>query len=114
MTFELPSLGWDDDFAAAYARFDWSDARPARVTRVDRGICTALATDGPLRAGVGGGLLAAAARDPVALPCAGDWVVVRGWPERVYVRGRLVARGGEPVTAPGWGRYLLRGPSGTL
>ena len=41
-------------------------------------------------------------------------LVVRGWPERVYVRGRLVARGGEPVTAPGWGRYLSRGPSGTL
>ena len=39
-------------------------------------------------------------------------VVVRGWPERVYSRGRLVARDGEPCGAPGWGRYVPRGPSG--
>lgn len=39
-------------------------------------------------------------------------VVVRGWPERVYSRGRLVARDGEPCGEPGWGRYVPRGPSG--
>jgi dihydropyrimidinase len=41
-------------------------------------------------------------------------IVVRGWPSLVMVRGRVVARGGEPVGAPGWGRYLFRGPSGSL
>lgn len=41
-------------------------------------------------------------------------LVVTGWPERVYVRGRLVARAGEPACGPGWGRYVARGPSGTL
>jgi dihydropyrimidinase len=39
-------------------------------------------------------------------------VVVRGWPERVYSRGRLVARDGEPCGEPGWGRYVPRGSSG--
>jgi dihydropyrimidinase len=41
-------------------------------------------------------------------------VVVRGWPTLVMVRGRVVARDGEPVGEPGWGRYLRRGPSGRL
>ena len=41
-------------------------------------------------------------------------IVVRGWPERVYSRGRLVASGGEPCGEPGWGRFVLRGPSGRL
>jgi dihydropyrimidinase len=41
-------------------------------------------------------------------------VVVKGWPALVLARGRVVARGGEPVDAPGWGRYLHRGPSGAL
>lgn len=41
-------------------------------------------------------------------------VVVRGWPELVFSRGRVVARDGEPIGEPGWGRYLHRGPSGRL
>jgi dihydropyrimidinase len=41
-------------------------------------------------------------------------VVVRGWPARVYSRGRLVARDGEPCGEPGWGRFVARGPSGRL
>jgi dihydropyrimidinase len=41
-------------------------------------------------------------------------VVVRGWTERVYSRGRLVARDGEPCGEPGWGRFVARGPSGRL
>jgi dihydropyrimidinase len=41
-------------------------------------------------------------------------VVVRGWPELVLSRGRVVARNGEPLGEPGWGRYLMRGPSGSL
>ena len=81
MTPDLPSLGWDDDFAAAYRRHDRSDQRPGRVTRADRGVCTVLTATGTIRASVSGGLLAAAADDPVALPCAGDWVAVRTWPD---------------------------------
>ncbi|GAA2583260.1 ribosome small subunit-dependent GTPase A [Dactylosporangium fulvum] len=86
MTIDLSALGWDDAFAAAYAQHDLPGQRPARVSRVDRGICTALAADGPVRASLAGGLLARAARDAAALPCAGDWLVVRNWPD-----GRLTA-----------------------
>ena len=81
MTFDLSSLGWDDAFASAYARFDRPDQRPARVARVDRGVCSVLAADGAQRASVGGGILAAAAANPVLLPCSGDWVAVRTWPD---------------------------------
>jgi ribosome biogenesis GTPase len=82
MAIDLYALGWDSDFASGYARFDRPDHRPARVTRVDRGVCCLLAAEGPVRAGLGGGLLARAARDPLALPCAGDWVVLRTWPDQ--------------------------------
>ncbi len=76
------SLGWDAGFAAAYHRFDRADARPGRVLRADRGICTVRTACGTERAGLGGGVLMAAATDPARLPCAGDWVVVRQWPDR--------------------------------
>jgi dihydropyrimidinase len=41
-------------------------------------------------------------------------VIVRGWPALVMVRGRVVARDGEPVGEAGWGRYVVRGPSGLI
>lgn len=34
--------------------------------------------------------------------------VVTGWPALVLSRGRVVARAGQPLTEPGWGRYLPR------
>jgi dihydropyrimidinase len=43
-----------------------------------------------------------------------DHVTVTGWPALVFARGRVAARGGEPCGEPGWGRYLHRGPSGSL
>ena len=79
---QMKALGWDDHFAAAYAPFDRSDARPGRVLRVDRGVCTVLTPQGADRASLGGGVMAQAAADAVNLPCAGDWVVVRDWPDR--------------------------------
>ncbi len=82
MTLDLASLGWDAGFADAYRRFAGTDARPGRVLRADRGICTVLTACGTERAGFGGGVLMAAAADPARLPCAGDWVVVRQWPDR--------------------------------
>jgi dihydropyrimidinase len=41
-------------------------------------------------------------------------VTVTGWPTLVFARGRVVALNGEPCGEPGWGRYLRRGPSGSL
>jgi ribosome biogenesis GTPase len=81
MKLNLPSLGWDEHFRAAYRRHDRPDQEPARVTTVDQGVYGLLTATGPARASVGGGLLAAASLDRCRLPCAGDWVVLRTWPD---------------------------------
>src|SRR5262249_19565989 len=64
-TIHLASPGWDDAFAADFERLvsrprGPDELRPARVSRVDRGFCTALTADGPVRASFSGGLLAGA------------------------------------------------------
>ncbi|HWH01639.1 MAG TPA: ribosome small subunit-dependent GTPase A [Pilimelia sp.] len=98
MTLDLTSLGWDDAYATAYHIFDHPDYRPGRVSRADRGACTVLTAAGPVRASLAGTALAAAGRDPTHLPCAGDWVAVRDWPdgrltiEAVLPRRTAVAR----------------------
>jgi ribosome biogenesis GTPase len=93
MAFDLSSLGWDDAFAAAYRRFPAADHRPGRALRVDRGVCTVLTADGPVRASLAGAVLARAVRDPAALPCAGDWLAVRVWPDdRLTVEAVLPRR----------------------
>jgi ribosome biogenesis GTPase len=79
---DLSALGWDDAFAAAYAPLDRSDSAPARVLRADRGVCTVLDAAGVTRATLAGSVLLGAANDPARLPCAGDWVVLRRWPDR--------------------------------
>lgn len=82
MTYDLAALGWGGDLASSYRRWDRSDAGPGRVLRADRGICTVLTRTGVERASLGGPVLGAAVADPATLPCAGDWVVVRRWPDR--------------------------------
>ncbi|GAB3515081.1 ribosome small subunit-dependent GTPase A [Phytohabitans suffuscus] len=88
MTFDLASLGWD-----ASHRFPEGEAEPGRVVRVDRGVCTVLGAGGTVRASLAGAILAAAAADPVKLPCVGDWVAVRTWPDaRITVEAVLPRR----------------------
>ena len=88
MTFDLASLGWDGSYT-----MPGGDARPGRVVRVDRGVCTVLCAEGAVRASLAGAILSAAAADPVSLPCAGDWVTVRTWPdERITVEAVLPRR----------------------
>jgi ribosome biogenesis GTPase len=82
MSHDLSRLGWDEFFVSSYRRFDRPDATPARVLRADRGVCTVLGEAGVTRATLAGSVLLAAAKDPVNLPCAGDWVVTRRWPDR--------------------------------
>ncbi|GAA2646433.1 ribosome small subunit-dependent GTPase A [Paractinoplanes durhamensis] len=82
MSYDLSHLGWDDTFASSYRPFDRPDAFPARVLRADRGVCTVLGETGVTRATLAGSVLLGAAQDPVNLPCAGDWVVTRRWPDR--------------------------------
>jgi ribosome biogenesis GTPase / thiamine phosphate phosphatase len=76
---DLSILGWDDGHAAAFRPFAHDAQVPARVTRIDRGACDAIAADGPLRATFSGALLQSAAADPISTPCVGDWIVVRAW-----------------------------------
>lgn len=78
MNIDIASLGWDASLAVGQPRHDHT---PGRVIRADRGVCTVLGADGTLRASLAGAILARAARDPAALPCAGDWVLVRTWPD---------------------------------
>lgn len=99
MTQDLASLGWDADFAAAYAKHDMRGQRPARVMRMDRGIATVQTARGVDRASLGGAHLARAGRDPLALPCAGDWVVVRSWPDRRVTLEAVLPRRTQIVRA---------------
>jgi ribosome biogenesis GTPase len=90
---ELASLGWDASFASAFAAVAREGDRPGRVVRPDRGACSVLTAAGMVRARVAPGLLA----DPVARPCAGDWVVLRevagqAWLEAVLPRRTSVVR----------------------
>lgn len=72
----LAALGWDDRWAAMLGR---TSLRPARITRVDRGLYGVLSADGRHRHGLGPNLLEAAAHDPLDAPCVGDWVTLRDW-----------------------------------
>ncbi len=92
MTFDLSSLGWDDAFATTYGRSAAPDREPARVTRVDSGVCTALGARGVLRASLGGCLLAVSAADLARLPCPGDWIVVQHWPDERTTVERVLPR----------------------
>jgi ribosome biogenesis GTPase len=100
MSIDLPTLGWDEAFAAAYRPHRRSGQQPGRISRTDRGVCTVFTANGAVRASIAGGLLSTAARDPLRLPAAGDWVVVRAWPddrltiEAVLPRRTTVARAG--------------------
>ncbi len=88
---DLLSLGWNDHLSSAFADLS-ADHLPARVTRVDRGACTAIGPDGPVRATFSGAILSAAAADPVASPCVGDWLAIRQWPDDRVVAERLLPR----------------------
>jgi ribosome biogenesis GTPase len=64
----LFSLGWDEAWAESFAPY--ADLAPGRVARVDRGRCDVLTEHGEIQAGWRGDL-----------PCAGDWVALRGLPD---------------------------------
>lgn len=82
MTSLLSSLGWNDALGSAYPQLLADpDHRPGRVLRADRGVCTVLTESGVDRASLAGTVLRDAAADPIRLPCAGDWVIVRHWPD---------------------------------
>jgi ribosome biogenesis GTPase len=95
----LETVGLDAELTRSAARWAGAaDATLGRVLRVDRGLVLLLTEDGPRRAGFGGGLLGLVATDPTEAPCAGDWCVLRDWPdqhgtvERVLPRRTAVVR----------------------
>ncbi len=77
----LETIGFDAATAASFAPWDAADAAVGRVVRVDRGVASVLTETGPVRASWGGAVLARAAHDPTQAPCAGDWCVLRVWPD---------------------------------
>ncbi|MFF0246183.1 ribosome small subunit-dependent GTPase A [Streptosporangium sandarakinum] len=84
----LSRLGWDDSLAA-----DLPDGLlPARVARVDRGAAEVLTAEGSLQAHYGASVRRAAAADPVALPCVGDWTGLRRLPEGRFELAALLPR----------------------
>lgn len=89
----LETIGYDAATAASFAPWDSADASVGRVVRVDRGVASVLAESGPVRASWGGAVLAKAAADPTEAPCAGDWCVLRTWPDhRITVEHVLPRR----------------------
>lgn len=85
----LETIGYDPAMAGWAAA---ADARIGRVARVDRGIAHVLTETGPARAGFGAELLGDIAGDVVATPCAGDWVVLREWPDHRETVHRVLPR----------------------
>lgn len=89
----LETIGYDATTAASFAPWDTADASVGRVVRVDKGIAGVLTEDGPVRASWGAPVLQRVAHDPTEAPCAGDWCVVRTWPDhRVTVEHVLPRR----------------------
>ncbi|HET6626819.1 MAG TPA: ribosome small subunit-dependent GTPase A [Nocardioidaceae bacterium] len=75
----LEKIGYDPEMARCA---EAADATIGRVVRVDRGVAGVLTEHGLVRAGYGGALLAKIAAEPEAVPCTGDWCVLRAWPDR--------------------------------
>ncbi|MFD1505700.1 ribosome small subunit-dependent GTPase A [Georgenia yuyongxinii] len=92
----LTDLGWDDRFAESLP----ADTLPARVVRVDRGAALVHTADGVTHVRLSAQLRRTGAQDPVALPCAGDWVALHPLPggghvaDVVLPRRTAVVRGG--------------------
>lgn len=103
MSYDLSLLGWTDERAAELPE----GSVPARVARVDRGAAEVLAADGQHHVKYAADVRRAAAADPVALPCVGDWAALRWLPEGRYVldavlpRATAFVRGGVGRTSVG-------------
>ncbi|MDF5757871.1 ribosome small subunit-dependent GTPase A [Spongiactinospora sp. TRM90649] len=93
-SFDLSLLGWDDSLAAGLTddTHNTHDTVPARVARVDRGAAEVIAADGHHHVQYGARIRRAAAADPVALPCVGDWAALRALPEGRYELATVLPR----------------------
>lgn len=91
MTAVLRALGLDETTARQLTE---ASELPylGRVARVDKGLGTVLTAEGPVRASWSGAVLAAIAADPQAVPCTGDWVALRHWPDERITVERIAPR----------------------
>jgi ribosome biogenesis GTPase / thiamine phosphate phosphatase len=87
MSFDLATLGWDDDRAAELRTLQSAHGgalSPARVSRVDRAALTVLGRHGAMRARPSGQLfhhtggIGSVYSEPVGTPAVGDWVALDG------------------------------------
>ena len=85
----LETIGYDPEMAGWAAA---ADASVGRVVRVDRGVAGVLTEDGLVRVSYGSEVLAEIAADSSAAPCAGDWCVVRDWPDHRTTLETLLPR----------------------
>lgn len=91
-TAALATLGWDAAWAEAAQHWLDRGLRPARVSAVDKGGLGLLDGAGEVRATLGADLLASVAVDATAGPCAGDWAVLRTWPDARVTAEALLPR----------------------
>jgi len=75
----LEKIGFDPEMGEWAAA---ADATIGRVVRVDGGLALVMTEERPVRASYAGKLLAMMSADPTTAPCAGDWCVLREWPDR--------------------------------
>jgi ribosome biogenesis GTPase len=87
----LRELGWDESWAEQAAHAMKTEV-PGRVSRVDRGVCTVITEEGPIRASWSASLLEAVAADSTAAPCTGDWCMTRTWPDGPITIERVLER----------------------
>ncbi|WP_440066631.1 ribosome small subunit-dependent GTPase A [Streptosporangium sp. OZ121] len=69
----LTRYGWTETLDNAFAEYRGAGLVPARIARVDRGLCDAVTESGPVRAA----LTALYSPDPLLAPCTGDWAALR-------------------------------------
>jgi ribosome biogenesis GTPase / thiamine phosphate phosphatase len=82
----LTRYGWTETLDLAFAEHRESGLTPARIARVDRGLCDAITESGRMRAT----LTPLYSPDPLLTPCTGDWAALRrgGAPELVALLPR--------------------------
>lgn len=84
----LAPYGWDEGWAAEFARHAEPGLLPGRVVRVDRGQCDVVTGDGVVRADTA----FVTPHDPLRVVCTGDWVAVDPDGSPRYARAYLPRR----------------------
>ncbi|MFI7106873.1 ribosome small subunit-dependent GTPase A [Nonomuraea sp. NPDC050227] len=114
----LSRYGWTGTLDRTFTEHYEAGLVPARISRVDRGLCTAVTAEGPTRAT----FAAPHPPDPLLTPCTGDWAALRPGAEPqlvalapgvdVLVTSAATGRDIDVLAALVRGTTVLLGPSG--